>query len=565
VKYSLAWQSLSLASLFALAACGGSDGGSTPVPPPPPAPAVLAVSGTAATGAAIAGGLVEVKCATGSGSVSTAPDGTYQVDVTSGVLPCVLRATGGGGVLHSLVATGGASVVANITPLTELLAANVTGADPDALFTTFDATAQARVTPAAVARAVSTLLAGLQGTIDLTGVDPIGGTLVAAHGAISGNALDALLDQLAAAMAASHTTLADLGTAIATSTPETTPVLHQIAAAASTCSALRSGGYVVINPHETANDTAYAAYHLAIDAVTLQVTDIEPGHEPDSATLTAVDGHPCSFTYDGEFGTETMLASPGGVIVVQSPSFTGPTRTSLLVPAQSIVLSQLAGTWNYMAYVRDTASGPLVPANGVRVIDGAGKFVSGTDCAGLACADSSASNQPGDLVASAAGGFTIADEGGGVSRAFAFVADNGAMSLYVLDPAEGGLSVFTRQSALSLPTVGAVTKFWDLTVGSGSFRWAPVNNAQGGAGVTANNTVTVTTVDAAAGSYTRIRESDQRVDGFTINSPRDGIRARPAGMNYNAALMMPIEGTGIVVYTSVTAGQNFFGISVNQP
>jgi hypothetical protein len=267
--------------------------------------------------------------------------------------------------------------------------------------------------------------------------------------------------------------------------------------------------------------------------------------------------------YEGEFGTETALVSPAGVIVVRSPSSTGPIRTSLLVPEQVIPLAQLAGTWNYVAYVDGENHGVLQPGNGVRVIDEAGKVVSGTECVGLIC--NPAESVINDLTVDAAGGFDIAGEGGAVARVFAFKTGEGAMSLYVLDPNEGGLTVLTKQVALVLPSVGKTNQNWDFTVGNGSFRWAPANNAQGGASVLSDASTKVTEVDVAAQSYTRVRAADQRSDGGTINSPRDGMRSRLAGANVPATVMMPVTGTGLVFYTSVAANQNFFGISIDHP
>ncbi len=165
---------------------------------------------------------------------------------------------------------------------------------------------------------------------------------------------------------------------------------------------------------------------------------------------------------------------------MRSPSSTGPIRTSpLLVPEQVIPLAQLAGTWNYVAYVDGENHGVLQPSNGVRVIDAAGKVVSGTECVGLIC--SPAESVISDLTVDAAGGFDIAGEGGAVARVFAFKTGEGAMSLYVLDPNEGGLTVLTKQVALVLPSVGKTSQNWDFTVGSGGFRWAPANNPQGSA------------------------------------------------------------------------------------
>ena len=77
-----------------------------------------------------------------------------------------------------------------------------------------------------------------------------------------------------------------------------------------------------------------------------------------------------------------------------------------------------------------------------------------------------------------------------------------------------------------------------------------------------------------AGSYARERLSDGRIDSFTINKPRDGLRYRPAGSSLSYAggtvpfseiLSLPLPGTGVTVYASVAAAQNFFGVSVGKP
>ena len=84
------------------------------------------VSGTAATGAAIASGTVTLKCVAGtSGVVTTNTDGSFSIDVSNATLPCVGRvdykdAGGTARKLHTFIKAPG---TANITPLTELLVA----------------------------------------------------------------------------------------------------------------------------------------------------------------------------------------------------------------------------------------------------------------------------------------------------------------------------------------------------------------------------------------------------------------------------------------------------------
>lgn len=107
-----------------------------PVPPVEPPPvAETQLFGTAAVGAPIAGGLVEVRCDGASTvlSTTTAPTGTWQVNTTGQTLPCAVRVTGGslgaGQAYHSIAMTFGNT---NITPLTDLLIANATGQLPSA-------------------------------------------------------------------------------------------------------------------------------------------------------------------------------------------------------------------------------------------------------------------------------------------------------------------------------------------------------------------------------------------------------------------------------------------------
>lgn len=582
---------LALAALAALAlvACNSDDdedvaASSTPAPAATP----LTIIGTAAVGAALASGTVEVKCSPGTGTATTTANGTYTVTIANGSLPCALRVTSGSTVLHSVVttpATAGAPLVANITPLTELLVANVAGGAPAALFDTFDAAAQARVSPAAVTAAITTTLISLQGTVDLTGVNPLSDTLVAATAGTSGNAQDALLDRLGDALQAAGTSLATLTTAVATATPTTAaaapPVLAQVAPAASTCPALRSGTYRVINPHETTHDAGYAAYRLAINATTLTVTDIEPSHQPtppavpDTATFTPVSGAPCSFTAPGDFGTETLLVSSAGVIAVRSPSSSAvgaPVRTSLIVPEGEYALSQLAGTWNYIGYSRggpltptsynanlSARTGPLEAGHGQLTLNEAGVFSAHFVCEGTTCtAVTDPASTPRPLTVNPLGGFNTSEG----ERVFAFKTAGGAMALFMLVPNEEGLVVFVKQSPLSLPAVDTVTTFWDFTVGNGSFSWAPLAN---GASALATQTVTVTAVDATAQSFTRIRSSDQRVDSFAVNSPYPGLRYRSPTSTLSATVTMPLAGGGLTFYANGLRAQNFFGISVTQP
>ena len=135
--------------------------------------------------------------------------------------------------------------------------------------------------------------------------------------------------------------------------------------------------------------------------------------------------------------------------------------------------------------------------------------------------------------------------------------------MFLLYSGSRGMSVLSKQSSLSLPGVGAVSNFWDFSI-----------TTNGAASPLSDVTSTVKTVDSATQSYTRERASDGRIDGFTINQPRDGMRHRPAGssptstggtVNYSALLVMPLPGTGATVYSSVASTENFFGFAIDKP
>ncbi|WP_175699234.1 hypothetical protein [Burkholderia ambifaria] len=77
----------------------------------------VALSGTAATGGALASASVTVSCARGSATTLTDGGGNYRVTVNA-VLPCVIGVASGGTSLHSLAYAGGTF---NTTPETELM------------------------------------------------------------------------------------------------------------------------------------------------------------------------------------------------------------------------------------------------------------------------------------------------------------------------------------------------------------------------------------------------------------------------------------------------------------
>jgi len=80
---------------------------------------MVALSGTAATGKALANAMITIACAQGSTSVAADANGNYRATFAA-AMPCLIAATAGGTVLHSAAFAGGTS---NVTPETDLLLA----------------------------------------------------------------------------------------------------------------------------------------------------------------------------------------------------------------------------------------------------------------------------------------------------------------------------------------------------------------------------------------------------------------------------------------------------------
>lgn len=106
-----------MAAFAALASCGGSvcigfDGctGANGTPS-------IGLSGTAATGKALASATVNVNCAQGSAATLSDGGGRYSLTFNAAP-PCILAVTSGGTTLHSLAFAGGTF---NTTPETELM------------------------------------------------------------------------------------------------------------------------------------------------------------------------------------------------------------------------------------------------------------------------------------------------------------------------------------------------------------------------------------------------------------------------------------------------------------
>jgi hypothetical protein len=535
---------------LALAGCGGGGGSSGPSPAPAPS---LTLSGVAAVGAALANAPVHARCGSGTGSTVTAADGSFTIKIVGGALPCVLEvAPAGGGKLHSVIDGGSSgnadvSVNCNITPLTELVAAKVAAGAPAGLFANFDAAAQAKVGTAALDAAMASVAAALQGVIDLNGVNPIKDTLVV------GNALDQKLDTLQLVLSTAQTTLSELANAIASGGSGTSVIQGILQPAAASCSGLRSGKYRMILAYE-ASGASGPSTRINIDASALTLTSELDPNSP--VTLTPVIGAPCMFTAPGAFGLEpdTLLVSKSGMGVLRSLLSTGQPRTRYLIPDQNLLLSELAGSWNFIEYWPDEVTHFYAPGAGTTTFDANGNFTDILECTGLGTCVPGESNA-GSLQVLEAGGFGVAGSAEG-TRAFAFKTASGQLSMFIVNPTVGGFIAASKQVPLTLPTMNDTSRIWEVTVLSDVFATVPWEQ-----------TFKVTSVDVGTGTYSRTRASDERTDAFTINTPRNGLGFRAEGtsptnlvgftIGFAEMILMPLADTGILFYTSTNTAEPF--------
>ena len=179
---------------LSLAACGGggaSGGGTTPT--------VTSLSGTAAVGFAVVNGTVNIKCAnsTAIAPSTTSAAGAIQVNLTGQTLPCALQVTGGtiNGVANTnnyhSVATSAGNV--NVTPLTDLLVANLTGtATPTTWFAGLTTAQLAAITAGQVTTAATNVKTALGLTTQLAGIDLITTAFTPTRNNVMDNTLEAL-------------------------------------------------------------------------------------------------------------------------------------------------------------------------------------------------------------------------------------------------------------------------------------------------------------------------------------------------------------------------------------
>lgn len=567
----LAKSATACAVVLMVAACGGGGGGSGGSATPAKTEPSVQLSGTAATGAALANASVAVKCANATGTATTDSKGTYSLKLTGGALPCVIQVTGEqGGVavtLHSVAeagstdsASGTTSAAANVTPLTEMIVAQLSAGLPSDLFAAFGS--GSTVNTAQLVAATNAVLTALKDAtgIDLGTIDPFKTQLVAAtiSAPDGGNAYDKLLDQLGDKVS-----------------PAALPqVVNQIASAASSggstslgdvmasvekgplagCPVAVSGKYRTIDHfgRTTVRDIDFGAMtYKSLDGTV-------------SFAITADSAKPCEFVAQGTQGTDNVrfdfAMGSAGVAVYRTQNITQD-RTSVgyLFPVQTHAKASLAGTWSMLQ------SGYTPDDGFIHWMD---RMTFNADDKIDIC-EIDFRNAPGTCVpdpeanisvaARSDGGFDVngVEDGvvGAVANMYAYRSPSGALNVFGTTNPEGlrnaaGVQVeethfiLTKHQALAVPAVGTVSKYFDVQL----------NRPIGGVNETTAPKADSNTVTSVNGStVTRVRTSDSRVDTVHYNDPLPGVRHRDAGLNpdgvtpFAEVYQVSVPGTGLTV------------------
>jgi hypothetical protein len=570
------WSAMLAAGL--LAACGGggsNDGGASSGP--------LTLSGVIAKGAALANANVEAVCAAGEGSATADANGSYTLSLTDASPPCVLEATGVGAdaglVLHSVATGSGGTATSNITPVTELLVAQLTGQDPAAFMAAADASAlNSAVTEAKLSAAktevVATLTAAGLDTAALTDADMVSGTLQAGTGA----GYDGVLDALGTALTASGTTLAQMTQTVAAaasgSSPDTEasaptsalPAGLLLRPKAATCDALRSTDYRIIKiagSNGAGNAPTTAVEDMTFDATTL-TADFGEG---DTMAFTPQGG--CRYTLpEGE-----AVVSPAGVIVMRhlvggdddtvATGDRGAVRLMIGLPKQDLAVADLAGEWALLGFDRNPleAYGGYATVNATGAVSNFRCWDDGLDVAEASCTPIDSAY--GETVTKNSNGSFSWASGAGESEPwtdtlFAYRAGNGDVLLVALTH-EGEPTFGVKRRKLTLPTVGDEYANWTMLT-DGNLVAVPATTVTEHA---------VVSVDAAAQTVVR---STTTIGGGTAaqtlvyNSGRDGylVRTADTGVRPFNALAMPGFGLTAISMPNTAANTALFGLSARQ-
>jgi hypothetical protein len=442
--------------------------------------------------------------------------------------------------LHSLVEQGTANgartnAVANVTPVTEMIVAQLSGALPEDSFKGFQGGA---LTAAQVAAARDAIVAALKAAgVDFSGIDPLKSGLVAATGSGQGNAYDQLLDALAARVNDDAFKVLVNQIAIAAEAKSDDGLDDAMEAVSggslAGCPVAVSGKYRTVDAFGVVSTRTLDFRNMKLGTV---------GSTSDSVALTADAANACVFagagTLDGKATNVQVTISTNGLGAFRSQASGDAVGTiGYIFPLQSHSYSALRGTWQVLE-TRVAVEPAHFP----------GQVTLGEEKAVTSCQYDSSWNCVADTATLAAversdGGIDVTSAGQAVATLYAYRAPNGSYvgignaKSATLDTTD--VVVASRLDTLAVPAAGTKTRSWEtgLTLAGTT---ATVPNQ-------APTAYTVKTSDAATSTVTRTRDSDGRLETVHYNQPLQGVRTRDAGTNFAKIIQVPLTGMGVVV------------------
>ncbi len=322
-----------------LVACGGgttttttTTTAATTTPPTTPAVTPTTLGGVAAIGAPVVGGTVSVVCAGGSTLTSTTSStGGWTVTITDQTLPCATQVKNGtiSGVANTQLyhAAALAFGTVNITPLTDLIMANMLGSSPTTWFSGLSTTSRPVVTAATLDASRTRIINALGMTSTLNGGNPLTATFTAAPG----NLYDDALRAMSAAFATAGTNYAQMLAAVsANPTSFVMPVGYNFAV---------SYAGVTVSTGTTTTPTA-GSLVVSVTALGIATPPITVNPATAPASQTAFCG---AMTSDATFAG--LARTGGGTFTINSCTFTGKVG---VVNATLVITAPIALTVPYV-------------------------------------------------------------------------------------------------------------------------------------------------------------------------------------------------------------------------
>jgi hypothetical protein len=515
-------------TVLLVSACGG--GGTANVSGNGNAPSSITIQGVAATGAAISGGTVDVKCKNGTGTATTNSDGTYTVTVSDGAQPCILRAVDPVTKveLFSIVESGGTT--ANITPVTSLVVANTLGDTPSAAFASFNSTVHGKITAANISSAVTRVqaaTAAIGSDADMTGVDIMKGSLTAATESSGGDANDKKIDALMAALTAADKKISDLSEQLKSATTSNaaasglSTLVGDSKYSLANCPYARSGDVWVINFAGAAPVSYNADFNNMVLKKLSNNTTSAINFKRDESN----NAIPCAFTSTVSGAATEFRVSEGGI-----GAWTQATDFGLIVPTQKTKLltdASMVGTFPTLAFIREKTLGyrsalPIrfeVDANGSMTSYSCDLTKSKPDC--LTSVDSSGAD-PTSCLPQTNGTFDCSSTAGLSATGILYITGSQAtmfMSITNMNVGTyrfGGLMIMSKAAKMSLPKVGATS--------AANSAWYTGVNTGGNIVVSGGTSAsTVEYVDTTNNSYRTSSAGSTTTYTRFIDTPANGL------------------------------------------